>query len=76
MADAFDIPVSPHLYTEQSLQLCGALNNINYAEMMPWFGVLYNEGVQLVDGDLLVPDRPGLGFTFNPDAIAKIRVNV
>ncbi len=74
MADAFDIPVSPHVYTEQSLQLCGALSNINYSEMMPWFGPLYNEARELVDGDLLVPDRPGLGFTFNPDAIGRYRV--
>ncbi|MDA1098682.1 MAG: mandelate racemase/muconate lactonizing enzyme family protein [Proteobacteria bacterium] len=74
MADAFDIPVSPHLYTEQSLQLCGALSNISYSEMMPWFGPLYNEAMELVDGDLLVPDRPGLGFTFNPDAIGRYSV--
>ena len=75
MADAFDIPVSPHVYTEQSLQLCGALSNIEYSEMMPWFGNLYNERTELVDGDLLIPDRPGLGFTFNGDAIARYRVD-
>ena len=74
MADAFDIPVSPHVYTEHCLQLCGALNNVNYSEMMPWFGPLYNEATELVDGDLLIPDRPGLGFTFNPDAIGRYRV--
>ena len=75
MADAFDIPVSPHLYTEHCLQLCGALSNISYSEMMPWFAPLYNEATELVEGDLLVPDRPGLGFTFNPDAIGRYRVN-
>ncbi len=74
MAEAFDIPVSPHVYSEQSLQLCGALNNINYSEWMPWFAVLYNEAVELEKGDLLIPDRPGLGFTFNPDAVARLRV--
>jgi L-alanine-DL-glutamate epimerase-like enolase superfamily enzyme len=36
---------------------------------------LYNETTELVEGDLLVPDRPGLGFTFNPDAIGRYRVN-
>jgi L-alanine-DL-glutamate epimerase-like enolase superfamily enzyme len=50
------------------------LSNISYSEMMPWFGLLYNEAMELVDGDLLVPDRPGLGFTFNPDAIGRYRV--
>ena len=74
MADAFDVPVSPHLYTEQCLQLCGALNNVTYSEMMPWFSTLYNETIELVDGDLLIPDRPGLGFTFNADEIARLRL--
>jgi L-alanine-DL-glutamate epimerase-like enolase superfamily enzyme len=74
MADAFDIPISPHLYSEQSLQLCGALNNVNYSEMMPWFAALYHESMELVDGDMLIPDRPGLGFTFNPDAVGGMRV--
>ena len=74
MADAFDVPVSPHLYTEQCLQLCGALNNVTYSEMMPWFSTLYNETIELVDGDLLIPDRPGLGFTFNEDEMSRLRL--
>lgn len=74
MAAAFDIPVSPHLYTEYGLQLCGALANTPYAEHMPWFGQLFNERLEMVDGDILIPDRPGLGFTFNPDAIERLRV--
>jgi len=74
MADAFDIPISPHLYTEQCLQLCGALSNVEYSEYMPWFAALYNEKMEMVDGDLLVPDRPGLGFTFNEDAIGRYRL--
>ena len=74
MADAFDVPVSPHLYTEQCLQLCGALNNVIYSEMMPWLSTLYNESIELVDGDLLIPDRPGLGFTFNKDELARLKI--
>jgi L-alanine-DL-glutamate epimerase-like enolase superfamily enzyme len=26
------------------------------------------------DGDLLIPDRPGLGFTFDLDAVERFRV--
>ena len=74
MAAAFDVPVSPHVYTEQSLQLCGALANIEITEYMPWFQPLYNEALQIEAGEILIPDRPGLGFTFNPDAVAKYRL--
>jgi len=74
MAEAFDVPVSPHVYTEQCLQLCAALPNVEISEYMPWFAPLYRETLELVDGDFIVPDRPGLGFSFDPDAIARYRV--
>lgn len=74
MAAAEDIPVSPHIFTEQSLQLCAAIPNCTIAEHMPWFAPLFRERMELVDGDLLIPDRPGLGFTFDHDAIERYRV--
>ena len=74
MAAAFDVPVSPHLYTEQAAQLCAAVPNCEYSEYMPWFSVLYREDLEFVDGDLMVPDRPGLGFTFDPEALEKYNV--
>jgi L-alanine-DL-glutamate epimerase-like enolase superfamily enzyme len=74
MAEAKDVPISPHLFTEPCLQLCGAIANCNYAEHMPWFEPLYNERLAMEDGDLLIPDRPGLGFTFDLDAIERYRV--
>lgn len=74
MAEARDVPVSPHIFTEQSLQLCGAIANCTYAEHMPWFEPLYEEHMVLEDGDLVIPDRPGLGFTFDAEAVARFRV--
>ena len=43
MAAAQDIQVSPHIFTEHSLQLCAAVSNVNYAEHMPWFTGLFKE---------------------------------
>ncbi len=75
MADAHDVPVSPHLFTEHCLQLCGALSNVSYAEHMPWFAPIFQEPVDMVDGALLIPDRPGLGFRFDPDAVGRYAVD-
>lgn len=75
MAAALDIPVSPHIFTEHSLQLCGAVSNVNYSEHMPWFKELFNEQMEMEGGDLIIPDRPGLGFTFNLDAIARFKLD-
>ncbi len=41
---------------------------------MPWFEPLYNEQMPLVDGDLMIPDRPGLGFSLNPYAVERFRI--
>ena len=75
MAAAHDVPVSPHLFTEHCLQLCGALSNVSYAEHMPWFAPIFQEPVEMVDGALLIPDRPGLGFRFDPDAVGRYAVD-
>lgn len=72
MAEAFDVPVSSHLFSEMSLQVLGGLANANYLEYMPWFSVLYNEKIQLDAGKAVVPERPGWGFTLNKDYIKSL----
>ena len=71
MAAARDVPVSPHIFTEHSLQLCSAVSNVIYAEHMPWFEALFQERMEMDGGDIIIPDRPGMGFTFDPDAVAR-----
>ena len=72
MAEAYDIAVSSHLFPETSLQVLGALSNATFLEYMPWFSPLYNEALEFADGNALVPERPGWGFTFNRDYIAHL----
>ena len=73
MAQAWDLPVSPHLYSEPSLQLCGALQNCDMLEYMPWSAPLFRERIEFEDGMARIPDRPGLGFTVDPDALETFR---
>lgn len=72
MAESFDVPVSSHLFPENSLQVLGALANANYLEYMPWFSKLYNESIEFIDGQAIVPERAGWGFTFNHDYLAHL----
>ena len=74
MAQAWDLPVSPHLYSEPSLQMCGALQNCDLLEYMPWSAPLFCETIEFENGQALIPDRPGLGFSFDPDALERHRV--
>lgn len=70
-ASANNLPVSSHIFTEQSLCLGGSLDNCISVEHMDWFAPLFNESMELHDGRLVVPDRPGTGFTFDESAIER-----
>lgn len=74
LAAAFDIPVTPHLFTEYSLCMAGSLSNCFIVEHMPWFAPLYSESMEIVDGEIEIPTRPGHGFTFNKDAVDRFRM--
>ncbi len=64
VASARNVPVSSHIFTEQSLSLGASLHNCISVEHMDWFAPLFNEEMELREGRLVVPDRPGTGFTF------------
>ncbi|NND76403.1 MAG: mandelate racemase/muconate lactonizing enzyme family protein [Ilumatobacter sp.] len=68
------VPVSSHFFTEHSLALAGSLSNCISVEHVDWFAPLFHEHAELCDGRLLVPDRPGHGFTFDPAAVDRYRV--
>ena len=72
MAESYDIPVSSHLFPETSLQVLCALSNANFLEYMPWFSELYRETIDFRDGNAVVPERPGWGFTFDLDRIGHL----
>jgi L-alanine-DL-glutamate epimerase-like enolase superfamily enzyme len=72
MAESYDVPVSSHLFPEMSLQVLGALANASYLEYMPWFSDLYNEKLEFDNGDAVVPERPGFGFTFDMAYINRL----
>ncbi len=74
LAAAYDIPISNHLFTEQSVGILGAFANTTWLEHITWTSNLHREHLLIEDGHAIVPDRPGLGFTFDPDAIERYRV--
>ncbi|WP_158924775.1 mandelate racemase/muconate lactonizing enzyme family protein [Acidisphaera sp. S103] len=70
LCEAFHIPCSAHLFPEMSLALLAGLPGGSYLEYMPWFEAIYRERIELDgNGHAIVPDRPGWGFSFDPDAV-------
>ena len=74
MADAFDVPVSSHLFPEMSIQVLAALGNATWLEHMPWFAPLYDGALVVEDGFVRVPTAPGWGLAFCAKAIERYRV--
>ena len=71
LASAYNIPISTHIFTEHSLPIAGSSPNCISVEHMPWFVNLFNEKMELKDGYLTIPNRPGCGFTLNPEVLDK-----
>ena len=72
-AAAKQVPISSHFFTEYSLAVGGSEAGCRTIESIDWFQPLFNEAPELVDGQLLVPDRPGHGFSFDRDAVDHFR---
>jgi len=72
LCEAFNVPCASHLFSEMSLALLAALPGSSYLEHMPWFEKIYREAIVLdANGDAVVPDRPGWGFSFDPEAVRR-----
>ncbi|MEM7358323.1 MAG: mandelate racemase/muconate lactonizing enzyme family protein [Pseudomonadota bacterium] len=74
IASAHHLPISTHIFTEHSLSIAGSAANCISVEHMPWFAELFNEEMIVENGDILIPDRPGTGFTFNQATINRYRL--
>ncbi|HLG10810.1 MAG TPA: mandelate racemase/muconate lactonizing enzyme family protein [Dehalococcoidia bacterium] len=75
MAEAFDLPVVSHLVPEFQCQLIAGIPNGLTVEYMPWTSRFYEEMPKIEDGQIVVPDRPGLGLAFDKDAIKRYQVS-
>src|SRR4051812_35329467 len=75
MAEAFNLPIVNHLCPEISVHMVAAAPNGLTVEFMPWSGRLWKEVPQPVNGELVVPDKPGLGLEFDAEALKRYSVS-
>lgn len=71
LAASYDMPISTHIFTEHSLSVAGSEANCISVEQMPWFEPLFNESMEISDGMLRIPERPGTGFSFDQAALKR-----
>ena len=73
MAEAFNLPVVSHLIPEVHVHLIGAIPNGLTVEYMPWLMRLFEAVPRPEQGELKMPQAPGLGLAFDKDAIRRFR---
>jgi L-alanine-DL-glutamate epimerase-like enolase superfamily enzyme len=74
MAEAFDLPVVSHLIPEVHVHLVAGIPNGLTVEYMPWTLRLFEETPALENGEIVVPDKPGLGLEFDQEALSRYQV--
>jgi len=70
LADHHGLQLAPHFAMEIHLHLAAAYPREPWVEHFEWLNPLFNERLETVDGRMLVPDRPGLGFTTSEQCAA------
>jgi len=66
-------PMSSHLFPEVSAHLLAATLTYHYLEYVDWADALLQEPLAIVNGEAIIPDRPGNGMVWNKDAVARYR---
>ena len=74
LAAARGIEMSSHLFPEVSAHLLAATPTAHWLEYMDWANPILAEPLKIVDGHAVIPDRPGNGLAWNPDAVARYRI--
>jgi L-alanine-DL-glutamate epimerase-like enolase superfamily enzyme len=69
---AHDLPVAPHLFTEHTMHIAASAPNATWCEATDWFEPLFRERSTInANGTVSLPERPGVGFTFDRDGLEK-----
>jgi len=74
LAYARNLQVVSHLHEEVSCHLVAAVPNGHMVEYLPFWHQIYTEPPAVINGLIRIPDRPGLGYELDQQAMAKYRM--
>jgi mandelate racemase len=72
IAAAHRIEMSSHLHPEVSAHLLAATPTAHYLEYVDWADSILEEPLQIQDGFARMPDCPGIGLTWRPEAVKAL----
>jgi L-talarate/galactarate dehydratase len=68
LADLNGLEITPHFVMELHVHLAAAYPRAPWVEHFEWFEPLFNEHLEIRDGHMIVPTRPGIGVSLNERA--------
>jgi len=74
LAESYNCPVSSHLFPEVSAHLLAATPGAHWLEYVDWAAPLVTHPLKIIDGMAVIPDTPGNGIEWNPEAVARYRI--
>jgi L-alanine-DL-glutamate epimerase-like enolase superfamily enzyme len=73
LADHARLRMAPHFAMEIHLHLCASYAQEPWVEHFEWLEPMFNERLEIRAGRMIVPSRPGLGFSLSDQARAWTR---
>ncbi len=74
IAGASGVPMSTHLYPEVGAHVMRVTETAHWLEWQSWSDPVLKEPYPVVDGELQIPDRPGVAMEWDEDAVARYAV--
>lgn len=68
VCEMWNLPVTSHMMTAIDIHVMAALPNAAVLEYVPWTDAIFEEPIEVRGGDVILPERPGLGCTLQRDA--------
>ena len=69
------LAMAPHFVMELHIHLAACFPSESWVEHIEWLEPLFNEQLEITDGRMLVPTRPGLGFTLSEEMRARTQAS-
>jgi L-alanine-DL-glutamate epimerase-like enolase superfamily enzyme len=73
LCEAYHSPVSSHLFVESSGPVLATAPHGVILEHMDWWESLFDDRLAVVDGAVVLPDRPGIGLGLDRAALTRYR---
>jgi mandelate racemase len=74
LAAGHGIKMSSHLFPEVSAHLLAATPTCHFLEYVDWADALLQKPLKIIDGQAIIPNRPGNGMVWDEDAVERYRL--